>query len=74
MTKELYSLNDVSELLGVPSYRIVYLLSTRQVAEPKLRIGNRRLFTLPEIAAIGEKLKIDLGLQLAAGGKEDDVR
>jgi len=74
MTKEYYLLNEVSEVLDVPAYRIVYLLSTRQVPEPRLRIGNRRLFTLPEIEAIGEKLKIDLAPQLAAGGKENDVR
>lgn len=64
MNQELYSLGDVSKMLNVQAHRILYLLSTRAVPEPSLRVGGRRLWSLPEIAVVAEKLKIQLGAEL----------
>lgn len=41
----LYLISEVAERLEVPPHRVAYLLMTRKIEEPKLRIGNRRMFT-----------------------------
>lgn len=58
---EYYLLGDVARILGCQPHQIVYLLATRQVPEPALRVGNRPVFTIHDMHLIGEKL----GLQLA---------
>lgn len=45
MTKDLYLISEVAERLGVPPHRVAYLLMTKKIEEPKLRMGNRRMFT-----------------------------
>lgn len=45
MTEDLYLISEVAERLGVPPHRVAYLLMTRKIEEPKLRMGNRRIFT-----------------------------
>jgi hypothetical protein len=37
--------------------RIVYLLTTGQVAEPALRVGNRRVFTIADIQSLSEEIQ-----------------
>ncbi len=64
MQPELHSLSGVSDILHVAPHRILYLLSTRAVPEPRLRVGGRRLWSLEEIALLAEKLKIQLGTEL----------
>lgn len=59
MTKQFHSLGDVAELLRTTPYKIHYLLATKQVPEPRLRIGSRRIWTAEEIAPISEKLTMD---------------
>jgi len=46
-------LGDVARPLRKRPYQIVYLLSSRQVPEPVLRLGNRRVFTAEDV----ERLK-----------------
>ena len=45
MTQELFLISQVADQLQVPAHRIAYLLMTRKLAEPKLRMGNRRIFS-----------------------------
>ena len=61
--KELFSLTDVADLLKVPAHKIHYLLQTRQVPEPRLRVAGKRLWRLEEIVPISEKLKIQKALE-----------
>ena len=63
---DLYLLGEVSRTLGCEPYRIVYLLTTGKVPEPRLRIGNRRLFTGDDIARLALKLGIETRLEGAA--------
>jgi hypothetical protein len=56
MTQELFLLGDISKKLKVPQHRIVYLFASQAVAEPKLTLGNRRVFTVEECRVIAEKL------------------
>ena len=58
MNQELFALGDVARLLDVKPHRILYLLSTRAVAEPALRVAGRRLWNDAEIAALSEILKL----------------
>jgi hypothetical protein len=51
-------LGDVARLLACKPYRVVYLLSSGKVAEPALRLGNRRVFTKDDIARIAAKLTL----------------
>ena len=61
--KKLFSLTDVADLLKVKAHRILYLLQTRAVPEPRLRVAGKRLWTLEEIVPISEKLKIQTALE-----------
>ena len=56
MNNELYLLGDISRQLKVPQHRIVYLFASQAVQEPKLTLGNRRVFTADECRVIAEKL------------------
>lgn len=53
-----YLLGEVARLLDVQPYRIVYLLSSRQIDEPP-RLGNRRMFDCDDIQKIAEKLGVE---------------
>ena len=56
MNNELFLLGDISRKLKVPQHRIVYLFTSQAVAEPRLTLGNRRVFTVDECKLIAEKL------------------
>ncbi len=59
MKSQLYVLSEVCQRLGVKPHRITYLLMTRRLPEPRLRLGNRRVFTDGDI----RKISIALGLE-----------
>lgn len=59
MQTELFTLKDVAELLDVPPYRITYLITSRQLPDSKMRVGNVRVWTKPEIDVIAQKLEIE---------------
>jgi hypothetical protein len=69
MQAELFTLKDVARLLDVAPHRIVYLITSRQVAEPALRVGNVRVWTRPEIKTIAKRLNTDNG---EFAGKDND--
>ncbi len=51
-------LGDVARLLRTKPHRIVYLLTSGAVPEPRTRLGNRRLFTAEDIGRIAGRLGI----------------
>ncbi len=57
MDKEFFTLGDVAQLLRTTPHKIHYLLTSGQIPEPSLRIGSRRVWTIPEIAAISDKVQ-----------------
>jgi hypothetical protein len=69
MDTDFFLLADVSRILRVQPYKIVYLLTTGQVPEPRLRIGNKRVFTMNDIYRLAEKLQVDLAQELVAKGE-----
>ncbi len=56
-------------MLQCQPYQIVYLLTTRQVPEPRLRIGGKRVFTIADIHRLAEKLQVQLAQELIAKGE-----
>lgn len=52
----LYLISEVADRLDVPPHRVAYLLMTRKIEEPKLRIGNRRMFTDADAKRIADAL------------------
>lgn len=56
MENEYFSLSQVADQLQVKHHRIQYLLSTRAVAEPRLRVAGKRLWNNAEVAALAETL------------------
>lgn len=52
----LYLISEVADRLNVPPHRVAYLLMTRKIEEPKLRIGNRRMFTDADAKRIADAL------------------
>lgn len=56
MTKDLYLISEVAERLGVPPHRVAYLLMTKKIEEPKLRMGNRRVFTDDDAKRVADAL------------------
>lgn len=57
MEKQFFTLGDVAQLLRTTPHKIHYLLSTGQIPEPSLRIGSRRVWTMPEIGAISDTVQ-----------------
>ena len=56
MIEELYLIGEVSRRLDVPAHRIAYLFLTRKLAEPELRLGNRRVFNETDVKRIAQAL------------------
>lgn len=56
MTEELYLISDVARTLDVPPHRVAYLFLTRKLEEPKLRLGNRRVFTHDDATRVANAL------------------
>jgi hypothetical protein len=49
-----YILHEVAKAVGRKPYQIAYMISNGELDEPKLRIGNRRIFTHEEVVRIKE--------------------
>lgn len=68
LCRETFTLKNVATLLDVAPHRIVYLVTSRQVCEPALRVGNVRVWTRQDETIAG-KLKTTIG---EIAGKEND--
>ena len=56
MKKQLFLLSDVADRLQLPPHRIAYLLVTKKLEEPALRLGNRRIFTEADVKRVAKAL------------------
>ncbi len=54
MNQQHYILHEVARAVGRKPYQIAYMISNGELDEPKLRIGNRRIFTHEEVVRIKE--------------------
>lgn len=56
MSEELFLISDISRRLDVPPHRVAYLFLTRKLAEPRLRLGGRRVFTHGDARRVAKAL------------------
>lgn len=56
MNEELFTIADVSKRLNVRPHRVAYLFLTRKLAEPRLRLGGRRVFTNGDAKRVAKAL------------------
>ncbi len=54
MNQQHFILHEVAKAVGRKPYQIAYMISNGELDEPKLRIGNRRIFTHEEVVRIKE--------------------
>jgi hypothetical protein len=54
------SLKDVSKLLGIRPHRIDHAIATGLVAEPKIRVANRRVFQQEDVNTLAKHFGIKL--------------
>ena len=69
MNNDLYLISEVADRLNVPPHRVAYLLITRKIDEPKLRMGNRRVFTDADAKRVADALGRTWGPIKKEGGK-----
>ena len=62
MEGSIYNLGDVARMLGVKPHHITYALSSGGVPEPRLRLGNRRVFTQDDVRCLAEHLEVAVKL------------
>ena len=56
MAEQLFLISDVARQLNVPPHRVAYLFMTRKLPEPRLRLGNRRVFTPEDVRRVAVAL------------------
>ena len=54
MSQQHYILHEVARAVGRKPYQLAYMISNGELDEPKLRIGNRRIFSHEEVVRIRE--------------------
>ena len=54
-------LGEVARLLDCKPHQITYLLASRQVPEPALRIGGRRMFSAEDVERVRAAFKTTKG-------------
>lgn len=50
--KDLYSIGQVAQEIGVPAYKIKYVLDTLKVPAPTERFGTHRVFTKKDLERV----------------------
>ena len=58
--KEYMLLNDVAKLIGVKGYQITYALTNGLVEEPRVRIGNKRIFDEDDVQSLAKHFGVTL--------------
>jgi hypothetical protein len=51
-------LKDVARILGVKAHQIAYCLATGQVAEPALRVANKRVFGEEDVRRLAAHFRV----------------
>src|SRR4051812_46289379 len=51
-------LNDVARTLGLKAHQIAYALATGQVAEPALRVANKRIFGEEDVRRLAAHFRV----------------
>jgi hypothetical protein len=57
---ELFSIRDCARRLGVASHRIAYAHETGKLAEVRLRVAGKRIYTAADLRRVAEYFGVDL--------------
>ena len=60
MNKQLYSTVDLAKLLGVAEHRIAYAHRCGKLAEPKLKVAGKRIYSLADAKRVAKYFGVDL--------------
>jgi hypothetical protein len=71
MLEEALSLKQVADRLGVPYYKVQYAIACGQVAEPKTRLANRRVFTPADLKRLAKHFRRELPRADAAAAEPE---
>jgi hypothetical protein len=69
-----YLLADVARILNRRPHQITYALTTRQVAEPTLRVANKRVFCTEDVEQLARYFKVSPRWPSANPAAEDHVQ
>src|SRR4051812_34448790 len=58
MEQRIYLLGDVARVLRVKPHHVTYALASGGVPEPRMRLGNRRVFTSDDLQRLAEHLDV----------------
>lgn len=72
--KKLFLLSEVAGVLRKRPWQITYAITSGIVPEPKLRIGNKRIFVEEDIERLAAHFAIVYGGHTPAKGKEAPCR
>jgi hypothetical protein len=67
---KLFLLSEVALVLRKKPWQVVYAITSGAVPEPKLRIGNKRIFVDQDIERLAAHFGIAYGGHTSAKGKE----
>ncbi len=70
--QQLLSVGQVARLLGIPPHRLSYAHASLALAEPELRIMNKRMYTTDDVNRVAEHFGVVLASGTGTGGEGAD--
>ena len=71
MTKQM-GLTEVSQILGVRPFRVQYAINQKWVPEPRLRIGNHRIYEPVDLLRLAEYFGLPAPKEALNNGIDED--
>jgi DNA-binding transcriptional MerR regulator len=57
---KLYSIRDCGKLIGVAPHKIAYAHTQDRIPEPKLRVANKRVYTLDDCRRVARYFGVEI--------------
>jgi hypothetical protein len=68
--KQHFLLREVARHLGIKPYRVSYALAMGLVAEPRLRIANKRVFAPEDVERLAQHFGVELSPKTGGKGRD----
>lgn len=62
MTKQHFSTIDLAKLIGIAEHRIAYAHRCGKLAEPQLKVANKRIYTKADAKRVAKYFGVALGI------------
>lgn len=56
----LYTMRDVTRILGIPPYKVNYAYSAGLIEEPKLRLAGKRVFQPSDLQRLASHFNVEI--------------